>query len=69
MADESDEQLPLHDEAKARSEWRGDDSFPDKTGLGSSGPASEVDNAQDEGPGGAGSEDRLLDDIARRPPD
>ena len=69
MAGESDEDLPLHDEAEARSKWRGDESFPDKIGIGSSGPASEVDNARDEGLGGAGSDDKLLDDIARRPPD
>ncbi|HEX8125222.1 MAG TPA: hypothetical protein VF548_06535 [Allosphingosinicella sp.] len=70
MGGESDDDLPLHDEAKARSKWRGDESLPGDLDLGTSGPASEVDNAaQGEGPGGAKADDSLLKDLAQRPPD
>ncbi|HEX8306936.1 MAG TPA: hypothetical protein VF645_00780 [Allosphingosinicella sp.] len=70
MAGESDEDLPLHDEAEARSKWRGDESLPEQADLGTSGPASEVDKAvQGARQGGAKSEDRLLKDVAQRPPD
>ena len=70
MAGEPDEDLPLHDEAEARSKWRGDESLPVKDDVGGSGPASEVDEAaQDGGQGGTGSEGRLLKDLAQRPPD
>jgi hypothetical protein len=70
MAGGSDENLPLHDEAQARSKWRGDESLPGESDLGTSGPASEIDDAaKGDRAGGASSEDSLLEDLARRPPD
>lgn len=64
MTGEREDDLPLHDEAKARSKWRGGGPG------GAEGPANEVDDAasggsEDSGGGG----DRLLQDLARRPPD
>jgi hypothetical protein len=53
MDEAEDEKLPLHDEAKARSEWRGGETLiakgEDEGGL----PASEVENgaAPEEGDG------------------
>lgn len=66
MTGESDRDLPLHDEAKARSKWRGGETKVDKGGTGDSGPASEVD---DDAKGSQGSGDPLLKDLAQRPPD
>lgn len=66
MTGESDEDLPLHDEAKARSKWRGGETLIE--GDGDSGPASEVDQAA-QGEGKASREDDLLGDLAQRPPD
>lgn len=66
MTGESDGDLPLHDEAKARSKWRGGETIIKKGDSGASGPASEIDNASQ---GGQGSEDAILGDAARRPPD
>ena len=65
MDDPDDDELPLRDEAKARHKWRGGETLlggadPD------SGPASEVDDAAKSN-GDAG--DRLLGDLAQRPPD
>jgi hypothetical protein len=68
MTGESDEDLPLHDEARARSKWRGGETLID--GDADSGPASEIDNAaQGGGDGGGRSEGKLLDHLAQRPPD
>jgi hypothetical protein len=70
MAGEPDDDLPLHDEAKARSKWRGGETLLDKGDLGTSGPASEVDEAAlGAGQARAGAEDGLLKDLAQRPPD
>lgn len=70
MAEEDDRDLPLHDEAKARSKWRGGETIIEKGGDGSSGPASEVDDGGQSGSTGAGSaESDLLRDLGERPPD
>ena len=65
MDDPDDDDLPLHDEARARPKWRGGETI-----LGNadpeSGPASEVDEAARRG---GGPEDRLVGDLAQRPPD
>lgn len=62
MAEEDDRDLPLHDEAEARSKWRGGETILD--GDGASGPASEVDD------GGSGAGGSLpADDPIARPPD
>lgn len=66
MADEDESDLPLHDEAKARSKWRGGETIIDKGSDGSSGPASEVDNAVQSDADGAGG---LDDGPIERPPD
>lgn len=66
MTGENDRDLPLHDEAKARSKWRGGETILGEGDSGGSGPASEVDDAAQ---GSQGSEDKLLDDLAQRPPD
>lgn len=66
MTGESDDDLPLHDEAKARSKWRGGETLLDASETGTSGPASEVDDAAQ---GGGGDEENLLEDAAQRPPD
>ncbi len=65
---EGDGDLPLHDEAKARSKWRGGETLIEKDGGGDSGPASEIDDAAG---GGSGTDagDRLTEDLAQRPPD
>ncbi|HYG46655.1 MAG TPA: hypothetical protein VD846_01825 [Allosphingosinicella sp.] len=65
MAEEDDRALPLHDEAMARSKWRGGETIIDKGGGGTSGPASEMDD----GGQGGGADSPLLDDLAKRPPD
>lgn len=70
MTGEPDDDLPLHDEAKARSKWRGDESMLDKDDPGAAGPASEVDEAaQGDRQGPRDPEDGLLKDLAQRPPD
>lgn len=66
MTGESDPHLPLHDEAKARSKWRGEETLLDKGDTGDSGPASEVDDAAQ---GSQGKGDPLTEDMAQRPPD
>jgi hypothetical protein len=70
MTGEADRNLPLHDEAKARAKWRGNETILDKGGQDDSGPASEIDNAA-LGSDGAAPEpgDALLEDLAQRPPD
>ena len=45
MDHERDEDLPLHAEAKARSEWRGGETMIAKSGNKGGLPASEVDDA------------------------
>jgi hypothetical protein len=67
MSGEEDRDLPLHDEARARAKWRGGETIIDKGGDGSSGPASEADNASQGGAAGGGSD--LMRDLAERPPD
>lgn len=68
---EDDSDLPLHDEAKARSKWRGGETLIGRDGRGDSGPASEIDNAGSGGGEGSGpgAWDRLAEDSALRPPD
>lgn len=46
MTDEPDSDLPLHDEAKARSKWRGGETLLGDGALEASGPASETDGAE-----------------------
>lgn len=65
--DESD--LPLHDEAKARSKWRGGETLVGRDGQGDSGPASEIDDAASGGGSGEEAGDRLAEHLAGRPPD
>ncbi|HEX8379943.1 MAG TPA: hypothetical protein VF619_05280 [Allosphingosinicella sp.] len=67
MSEEEDRGLPLHDEAKARSKWRGGETIIEEGGDGSSGPASEVDNAGKGGAAGTGSD--LMRDLTERAPD
>lgn len=70
MTGASDRDLPLHDEAVARSKWRGGETLLDKGESGTDGPASETDeSAQGGGEGTSDSEDGVLGDLARRPPD
>lgn len=66
---EGDSDLPLHDEAMARSKWRGGETLIDKDGSGDSGPASEIDNAAAGGGSASDPGDRLAEDLAKRPPD
>jgi hypothetical protein len=63
MTGQADGDLPLHDEAKARSKWRGGETLLDESETGGSGPASEVDDAAQ----GGGHSPR--EDLAQRPPD
>lgn len=66
MNGESEGKLPLHDEAKARSKWRGGETLIEDDG--DSGPASEVDHgAASDGQGRP--EGKPLGDLAKRPPD
>ena len=70
MTGESDRDLPLHDEAKARAEWRGDETILHKDGEDDAGPASEIDKAASGG--GSDASDpgaSILKDLAGRPPD
>lgn len=70
MTGEGDRDLPLHDEAKARSKWRGDETIIGKSGDDDAGPASEVDNAaQGSDAGALDPSGTLLEDLAKRPPD
>jgi hypothetical protein len=69
MTGDSDEDLPLHDQAEARSKWRGGETILDRDDSGTSGPASEIDDASQGGQQAASSEDGLLSDLAKRPPD
>lgn len=70
MTGEDDRDLPLHDEAKARSKWRGGETILDRDESGASGPASEIDNAaQDGGEGTGGASGTVPEGLARRPPD
>lgn len=64
MNDEDERNLPLHDEAQARSKWRGGETFVEGEDA-DSGPASEIDNAASGGASGDSSEP----DPAKRPPD
>lgn len=66
---DKDADPPLHDEAKARNGWRGGETILGKDGQGSSGPASEIDDAALGGDAGTSPGDRLLKDSAERPPD
>lgn len=50
--DEKDEDLPLHDEAKAREKWRGGETLIKKGAEDLGLPASEVDNAATGGDSG-----------------
>jgi hypothetical protein len=66
---EGEGDLPLHDEAKARSKWRDGETLIDEDGRGGSGPASEIDDAASGGGSVPDSGDRPAEDLARRPPD
>lgn len=68
MTGEDDRDLPLHDEAEARSKWRDGETILDRDESGASGPASEVDDAA-QGGGQDGSADPVAGGLARRPPD
>ncbi len=46
---DEDEDLPLHNEAKARDKWRGGETLIEKGGENTGLPASEVDNASMKG--------------------
>jgi hypothetical protein len=67
--DEGDRDLPLHDEAMARSKWRGGETLIEQEALGDSGPASEIDDSASGGDSGTGSSDSLAENLAQRPPD
>jgi hypothetical protein len=56
MTGESDRDLPLHDEAKARAKWRGDETIL-------------KEGAQGGDAGGPKPGDAVLEDLAGRPPD
>jgi hypothetical protein len=66
---EDDRDLPLHDEAMARSKWRGGETILKRDRTDDSGPASEVDNAGAGGGSGSGSSGGLAEKAAQRPPD
>jgi hypothetical protein len=66
MTGEEDRDLPLHDEAEARSGWRDGETILDRDEGGTSGPASEVD---DDAQGGGPGKDGPVKDFAQRPPD
>ena len=67
-AGSDDDDLPLHEEAEARSSWRGGETHIE--GEGDSGPASEIDDAaQGDGHVGGSTEDGLRNALAQRPPD
>ncbi|MGA9583217.1 MAG: hypothetical protein WBR13_14750 [Allosphingosinicella sp.] len=69
MTGDSEDVLPLHDEAKARSKWRGGETR-DEGEFGAAGPASEVDDsARGDRQESGDTEDRLLKDVAQSPPD
>lgn len=69
MTGESDRNLPLHDEAKARSKWRGGETLLDKGDRCDSGPASEIDDAASGGDSnGPDPRETLAEDLAKRPP-
>lgn len=61
MTGESDGDLPLHDEAKARSKWRGGSETDDR--------ASETGDGAPGDRDGTGDAERGLKDLAQRPPD
>ncbi len=70
MTNDQDDDLPLHDEAKARAKWRGDETMVGKGDEVVALPASEVDSAAAAYPGGGGQEaggDHLGPGL--RPPD
>ncbi len=69
MTGDSDEDLPLHDEAEARSKWRGSETIIDRDHSGTAGPASEIDNASQSGQQAANPGDGLAAGLAKRPPD
>ena len=69
MTGESDYDLPLHDEAKARSKWRGGETILDRDDSGTAGPASEIDNASQSGERGGDSGEGIAAGLAKRPPD
>jgi hypothetical protein len=68
MTGEGDHDLPLHDEAKARAEWRGGETILEK-GDGNAGPASEIDDAAQGGEGTTGPDGPAAKGPAQRPPD
>ena len=69
MIEESDADLPLHDEARARAKWRGGETILDKEESGTAGPASEIDDASEGGQQARSSGDRMLKNAGQSPPD
>ncbi len=70
MNEDQDDDLPLHEEAKARAKWRGGETMIGKGDESVALPASEVDNAAADSSGGGGqplTNDRLGPGL--RPPD
>jgi hypothetical protein len=64
MTGDDDRDLPLHDEAEARSKWRGGETILGREESGTAGPASEVDDAaRDDGA------DTVSKGLSQRPPD
>lgn len=67
---DEDADLPLHDEAKARAKWRGDETVLNKAGKDAADLASEIDDAADQVEQGTiDPSDRLMKDLGERPPD
>jgi hypothetical protein len=69
MNEDKDDDLPLHNEARARAKWRGEERMLGKGDEGVALPASEVDNAAAADPSGGqpSAGDRLGPGL--RPPD
>lgn len=71
MDETEDEKLPLHDEAKARGDWRGGETIIERGGQNGGLPASEVDDAAmpDTGEDGEGGGSSGVPWTGLRPPD
>ena len=71
MDETEDEKLPLHDEAMARSDWRGGETILERGGQSGGLPASEVDNAAtpDQGEEGDAGGSSTVPWPGLRPPD
>ena len=71
MDEPDDDKLPLHDEAEARSDWRGGETIIDRGSQTEGLPASEVDNAATPAEDDEAKEESLGDTarLGLRPPD